>query len=118
MTLTVSKKSLFGIPAITISWIVALATMFGIYRNFYATDDEDFLDWMTLERMEFFYIGVLSLVFLLGIISILNSFKDNTIPPTPLEMDEFELSSCCISENESSSSLNSDRFKNCFLTIK
>ena len=26
MTLTVSKKSLFGIPAITISWIIALAT--------------------------------------------------------------------------------------------
>lgn len=118
MTLKVSTKNPLGVPSLTICWIVAFATLFGVYKNFYATDDEDFLDWITLEIMEYFYISLLSLLFLIGILSILNSFKGRTIPPTPLEMDEFEVSSSCASETEICSSLSSDRFKNCFVTIK
>jgi len=121
MTLKVSTKNPIGIPSITICWIIGFATLFGIYKNFYATDDEDFLDWITLETMEYFYVALLSLLFLIGIISILNSFKGKTIPPTPLEMDEFEVSTSNASKNESCSScssINSDRFKNCFVTIK
>ena len=90
MTVTLSNTSTFGVPVVTVAWLMGLVAATCAHALLKKDLDDDFNSFMNIDTVFIMYLVMLTIVVIFGCRSLILYLSSHyVIAPSPLEHDEF-----------------------------
>jgi len=93
MTVTLSNTSTFGVPVVTVAWLMGLVAALSAHALLKKEVDDDFStfnDFINIDNVFITYLVMLIIVAIFGCRSVILYLSSHyVIAPSPLEHDEF-----------------------------